>query len=150
MTIKQRIDEDVKTAMLAGDKSKVTVLRGLKSAILYVEVAKGQRGDGLTDEEIIEVFSKEAKKRQESADMYSQGGDAVRAEAELAEKSLIETYLPKQLSDDELVSLVDEVLANLDGEPKAIMGKAIAEVKLRAAGRVDGARVAQVVKSKLI
>src|ERR671929_50955 len=99
MSLKERIDQDLKQAMLAGDKTLVTTLRGLKSAILYAEVAKGSRDKGLSDEEVVEILTKEAKKRQESADMYSQGGSAEKAEAELTEKTVIEKYLPAQLSD---------------------------------------------------
>src|SRR6185369_11783185 len=98
--LKVRIDQDLKTALLAGDKTLATTLRGLKSAILYVEVAKGVRDEGLSDEEIVTLLAKEAKKRQESADLYVQGGSQERADAELAEKKAIEVYLPQQLSDD--------------------------------------------------
>lgn len=70
MTISEQIDADLKQAMLAGDKTLVTTLRGLKSVILYEEVAKGLRDTGLDDDAVITLFSKEAKKRQESADLY--------------------------------------------------------------------------------
>jgi uncharacterized protein YqeY len=149
MSIKQQIEQDLKAAMLAGDKSLVTVLRGLKSTILYAEVAKGSRETGLSDEEIIELFAKEAKKRQESADLYTQGGSAERASAELAEKSVIEKYLPSQLTDDELTALVDAAVQTVEGDPKSVMGKVIAMVKAQSAGRADGARIAQIVKNKL-
>src|SRR3954462_11571922 len=102
MSLKQQIDRDIKTAMLAGQKTLVTTLRGLKSTILYAEVAKGSREEGLSDPEAIELLAKEAKKRQESADLYKQGGSPERAEAELTEKQVIEQYLPKQLTEDEL------------------------------------------------
>src|SRR6185436_15726373 len=102
MSLKQQIDADIKQAMLGGDKVLTTTLRGLKSAILYVEVAKNKREEGLTDDEITEVLSKEAKKRQESADLYVQGGNQVKADEELVEKIVIEKYLPAQISEDEL------------------------------------------------
>ncbi len=86
MGLKQQIDADLKTAMLAGDKVLVTTLRGLKSVILNVEVAEGSRETGLADDKIISLLQKEAKKRQESADLYLQGGSVERQQAELAEK----------------------------------------------------------------
>ncbi len=89
MSIKQQIDQDLKQALLSGKKDLVTTLRGLKSAILYVEVAQNKRETGLPDQEVIEVFTREAKKRQESADLYAQGGNAEKQQAELTEKKII-------------------------------------------------------------
>src|ERR1044072_4362165 len=107
--LKERLDQDLKKALLAGDKVLATTIRGLKSVVLYAEVAKGAREQGLSDEEIIGLFAKEAKKRQESADLYRQGGSPERADAELAEKKVIEGYLPAQMSDDELSAVIDGV-----------------------------------------
>lgn len=149
MTLKDRIDQDLKQALLAGDKSLATTLRGLKSAILYEEVAKGAREQGLGDDEVISLLSKEAKKRQESADLYKQGGNQEKAEAELAEKQVIESYLPSQLSDDELAEMVDKVVSALSVTDASAIGQAIGAVKQQAAGRADGARIAQAVKQRL-
>ncbi|MET0779310.1 MAG: GatB/YqeY domain-containing protein, partial [Candidatus Saccharimonadales bacterium] len=88
--LKQRIDQDLKVALLGGNKVLATTLRGLKSVILYAEVAKGVRDEGLGDDEIITLLAKEAKKRQESADLYEQGGSPERARLELDEKTVIE------------------------------------------------------------
>lgn len=147
--LKQRLDQDLKAALLGGDKTLATTLRGLKSVILYAEVAAGNRDQGLPDEEIIILFAKEAKKRQESADLYKQGGDEARAQAELAEKKVIETYLPQQLSDDELVALVDQVIADLGVSGPQAMGQVIGAVKQKTSGTADGARVAAIVKERL-
>lgn len=147
--LKARIDQDLKSALLAGDKVLATTLRGLKSAILYAEVAKGSRGQGLDDDEIIALFSKEAKKRQESADLYKQGGNEEKAAAELAEKQVIEGYLPQQLSDDELVAIIDAAIKENDASGPAAMGKVIGAVKQKTAGQADGARIAQLVKQQL-
>lgn len=149
MIIKEQIEQDIKQAMLAGDKTLVTTLRGLKSAILYVEVAKGARDEGLPESEVIEVLGKEAKKRQESAEMYEQGGSPERAAAEQAEKVVIEKYLPAQLSDEEVVKVVSEVLAELGASDMSGMGQAIAEVKKRLQGQADGARIAAFVRERL-
>jgi len=147
--LKTRIDQDLKSALLAGDKVLATTLRGLKSVILYAEVAKGSREEGLSDEEIIGLLSKEAKKRQESADLYVRGGREEKASAELAEKKVIESYLPSQLSDDELDTLVKDTIAQLGASDPSVMGQVIGAVKQKTAGRADGGRVAQIVKQNL-
>src|SRR5690348_5859158 len=111
--LKSRIDQDLKTALLAGDKVLATTLRGLKSVILYAEVAKGMREQGLPDDEIVVLFSKEAKKRQESADLYKHGGNEEKAAAELEEKKVIESYLPAQMSEEELSKIIDQTIKEL-------------------------------------
>ncbi|HEV2403326.1 MAG TPA: GatB/YqeY domain-containing protein [Candidatus Saccharimonadales bacterium] len=148
--LKQRIDEDLKRAMLAGDQQQVATLRGLKSAILYAEVAKGAREKGLGNEEIIAIIAKEAKKRQESVDLYRQGGNSTRAETELAEKAIIENYLPQQLSDDELQKIVDAAIESSGAKSMQELGRVIATVKNQAQGAADGARIAQLVKERLL
>lgn len=147
--IKQQIEDDLKVAMLAGDKTLVQTLRGLKSALLYVEVAEGKREQGLTDEEAITVLSKEAKKRTESAEMYGQGGDAARQEAELSEKQVIERYLPKQLSESEITAIIAEEQEKLGVNGPQAMGQLIGAVKARTAGSADGATIARLVKERL-
>ncbi|HEX7963158.1 MAG TPA: GatB/YqeY domain-containing protein [Candidatus Saccharimonadales bacterium] len=147
--LKDRLDQDLKKALLAGDKVLATTLRGLKSVILYAEVAKGVRDSGLPDDEIIALFGKEAKKRQESADLYKQGGNAERAEAELAEKKVIEGYLPQQLSDDELGKAVDDAMAELGASGPQAMGQVIGAVKQKVGASADGSRIAQMVKERL-
>jgi uncharacterized protein YqeY len=149
MSIKEQIEADVKQAMLAGNKTLVTTLRGLKSAILNVEVAEGIRETGLPDERVIDLFAKEAKKRQESADLYLQGGDETRAQAELGEKAVIEKYLPKQLSDEELAIIIDTVIQASGASGPQAMGQVIGQVKAKTAGAADGARIATLVKERL-
>lgn len=136
--------------MLAGDAPRVECLRGLKSAILYAEVATGKRDEGLNDGEIEALFAKEAKKRQESADLYMQGGSQERADKELAEKVIIEQYLPQQLSAQEIESVVDEVIAELGDTGAQAMGRVIGEVKKRCGNAADGGVVARLVKEKLL
>lgn len=148
MSLKNQIDADIKVAMLAGEKTLVTTLRGLKSAILNVEVAKGLRETGLADSEITDILAKEAKKRQESADMYIQGNSKERADAELQEKAIIERYLPKQLSEQEIQQIINEVTAEL-GTSVQQMGQIIGAVKAKTSGSADGAIIAKLVKEKL-
>ena len=136
--LEQRIEDDIKSALLAGDKTRAMTLRGLKSTLLNVKVAEGKRDSGLSDKEVINIFSKEAKKRQESADLYVQGNSQERADKELAEKSVIEEYLPQQLSEDEIASIVAEVIAETGASEQRDMGKVIAGVRDKTAGSADG------------
>ncbi len=147
--LKRQIEQDLKTALLTGDTNRVTTLRGLKSVILYAEVAKGIREQGLPDDEIVALLFKEAKKRQESADLYAKGGSEDRRSAELAEKAIIEAYLPKQLSEAELQALVDEVIAHLGTDSPQAMGQIIGAIKQKTAGAADGAVIARLVKERL-
>ncbi|MDB5185821.1 MAG: hypothetical protein JWL85_344 [Candidatus Saccharibacteria bacterium] len=149
MTIKEQIDQDLKQAMLAGNKTLAMTLRGLKSVILYAEVAKGTREQGSSDQEVIDLFAKEAKKRQESADLYRQGGNEERAVLELEEKKVIEQYLPQQMSDEDLNSLVDQAVAELGAMDMKQMGQVIALVKERSQNQADGGRIAKAVKERL-
>ncbi len=149
MIIKAQIDEDIKRAMLAGQKTLVTTLRGLKSVILYAEVAQGVRDEGLDESSVIEILSKEQKKRQESADMYTQGGRPDRSDAELVEKRIIEKYLPTQLTENEVEKLVSEVITEIGTVKMSDMGKIITTVKGRSKGTADGATISKIVKEKL-
>ena len=147
--IKQKLQDDVKAAMLAGDSLRLETLRGLKSVILYAEVAAGKREEGLTDDEILALFSKEAKKRQESAELYVQGGAQEKADKELAEKAIIEAYLPAQLSEAELAAIIDEVLNEVKPAGLQQMGQVIGQVKSQVGNTADGSLIAKLVKEKL-
>jgi hypothetical protein len=147
--LKQQLEQDLKKALLGGDREKATILRGLKSVILYAEVEKGLRETGLDDEAITVLFAKEAKKRQESAELYVKGGDQQRADNELREKAVIEEYLPKQLSDDELAAIVESIVADLPVSGPQAMGQVIGAVKQKVGSQADGARIASLVKEKL-
>lgn len=149
MTIKEQINQDLKAAMLAGDKVLVTTLRGLKSAILYVEVAEGNREAGLSDETVISLLQKEAKKRHESADLYKKGGNSASAEAEEAEYQVIQKYLPAQLLEEEIQKLVSEQAEKLQITSMQQMGRLIGAVKQASGGAADGSLIAKMVKEYL-
>jgi uncharacterized protein YqeY len=148
--LKQRIEQDLKNAMLGGDKKRVSILRVVKSAILYAEVAKGKREAGLSDAETIDILSKEVKKRQETAELYQKAGENERAEAELAEKAIIESYLPEQLSDAELERIVQEAIYSTGAVSVQQMGQVIGEVKKKVGASADGGRIARLVKEELM
>jgi uncharacterized protein len=147
--LKEQIGRDLKQALLSGNKDIVTTLRGLKSAILYAEVAKGIRQEGLPDEEIIILLAKEAKKRQESADLFLKGGAEDRAAKELAEKEIIENYLPARLSDEALTDVVEATIEEIGESNASAMGKIIGLIKQKVGASADGARIAQLVKERL-
>lgn len=135
--------------MLTGDKILVTTLRGLKSSILNTEIATNQREAGLPDDQVLPLLAKEAKKRQENAELFEQGGNAEKAAAEREEKRVIEQYLPKQLSDKELSEVVNEVLAALGGVTQQTMGQAIGQVRAKVGDQADGGRIAAAVKGHI-
>jgi hypothetical protein len=149
MSLKSKIDADLKTAMLSGNKTLAETLRGLKSAILNVEISTNSREKGLGDDEVIGVLSKEAKKRQESADFFAQGGNQEKSDAELQEKTVIEAYLPKQLSEDELKKIIDETVGGMGEVTPAQMGQVIGAVKQKAGAAADGSVIAKLVKERL-
>lgn len=148
--IKQTIDQDLKKAMLAGDKQLVSVLRGLKSVILYGEVASSRREEGLGDPQIIALLQKESKKRQEAADLYQKTNNEDRAQAELYEKQIIDGYLPTAMTEEEVGKVVDRVIAEID-EPltNQIMGQVIGKVKEDTGGSADGVLIAKLVKERI-
>lgn len=149
MSLKEQIDSDLKAAMLGGDKTLATTLRGLKSAILYVEVAEGKREQGLANQEIVDVLRKEAKKRQESADLFDRGGNEEKAVAERQELVVIEKYLPAQLSDEEIAKLVDQAIGDIGTVGPQNMGQIIGRVKELSNGDADGGRIAAAVKQRI-
>ncbi len=147
--IKRQLQADVKVAMLAHDALRTETLRGLQSVILYAEVAAGKRDEGLTDVEIEVLFAKEVKKRQESADLYIKGHAQERADKELAEKVIIEAYLPEQLSEADIASTIDEVIAAVQPSGLQQMGQVIGQVKAKLGNAADGSVIARLVKEKL-
>jgi uncharacterized protein YqeY len=147
--LEDRLNQDLKAALLGGDKTLATTLRGLKSALLYAKIASSTRDRAMTDDEVVVVLQKEAKKRQESADLYRQGGSAEKAEAELQEKAVIEKYLPAQLSEAEVTKLVDEAIASVGAQGPSAMGAVIGKVKQQTGGAADGSVIARIAKERL-
>lgn len=145
--LKERLNEQLKTAMLAGDKPRVEVLRGLKAAILNEEVALGIRDTGLSDEKILQVFAREVKKRNEAAEIYTKAERYELADTERAQKVIIEEFLPKQLTDEELDDVITAVIAEVGDAVH--MGQVIGAVKAKVGQSVDGGRIAAAVKARV-
>ena len=147
--MQEKLERDLKAAMLAGDKARVEVIKGLKNALQYEAVAQKSPDRTLSDEQAQKVLAREAKKRQEAADIYKQGGSTERAEQELAEKKIIEEYLPEQMSETQLAEFVKAEIAAATALTMADMGKIIGAVKAKAGASADGATIARLVKESL-
>lgn len=147
--ITEQIAQDLKQALLAGDTERVTVLRGLKTAITYAEVAMGKKGVGLSDEEILGIFQKEVKKRQDSVDAYTKAGSPERAEQEAREQAIIQKYLPQQLSEAAVSELIDAAIVATGASSVRDMGRVISVVKQKAGASADGSMIARLAKQRL-
>jgi uncharacterized protein YqeY len=148
--LRSQLDDELKAALLGSDALKVETIRGLKSVISYADIAAKKRDTGgISDDEILNLFAKEAKKRQESADLYVRGGSQERADKELAEKAIIEAYLPVQLSQAEIAAAVDAVITEQGAEGVQAMGKVIGAVKAQLGNTADGSIIAKLVKERL-
>ncbi|QQG50712.1 MAG: GatB/YqeY domain-containing protein [Candidatus Saccharibacteria bacterium] len=148
MALKQRIQDDLKAALLGGDRFESETLRGLKAAILNVEVAEGKREDGLDDAGIEQVIAKEIKKRNEAAALYDQNMREDSADEERRQADIMSRYMPKQLNEAELKTVVDAKVAELGADAK-MMGQVIGAVKKEVGNTADGAMIAKLVKEAL-
>ncbi|MFJ7205278.1 GatB/YqeY domain-containing protein [Streptomyces sp. NPDC098789] len=150
-TLKATLREDLTTAIKARDELRSSTLRLTLTAITKEEVA-GKEARELSDDDVLKVIAKEAKKRREAAEAFAQGGRTEQAARELAEGELLDAYLPKQLGDDELdaivASAVEEAKAAGAEGPRA-MGAVMKIVNPKVAGLAEGGRVAAVVKKLL-
>lgn len=149
MKLKERIAADFKTAMLARDTFATELLSGLKAAILNEEVAKGVRDTGLSEEATEQLIAREVKKRDEAAGLFEQGGNQVSADKERKEAEVLRTYLPEQMSEEDLKQLVAEAVAELKPDGMKDMGRVIGAVKAKAGNSADGALVAKLVKESI-
>ncbi|HSW77425.1 MAG TPA: GatB/YqeY domain-containing protein [Candidatus Chromulinivoraceae bacterium] len=149
MALKQRIESDLKAALLGGDRFVGETLRGLKAAVLNEEVAQNKRDVGLEDAVIEQIIAKEVKKRNESAAIYEQNQREDSAADERREAEILSRYLPKQLSEAELKTVVDAKVAELGATDIKMMGQVIGAVKKDVGNTADGAMVSKLVKEVL-
>ena len=149
MTLQQQIDSDLKDAMRAKDATRLGVLRMLKSALKYAAIEKSGPEAELADAEATQVIRKQAKQRQDSIDSFEKGGRAELAAKEKEELEILNSYLPQQLSAEELSQLVRETIASLGATSKAQMGMVMKELQAKAAGRSDGKTLSQEVQRQL-
>lgn len=150
MALKEQINDDLKAALLGGNRFEGEVLRGLKAVILNEEVAKGLRDNGLDDSSIQQIIVREVKKRNDSADIYKKADRPELAQNELDELNLISRYLPKQLSELEIKAVVDAIIEKSGGKESCQMGPIIGAVKKELGNSADSATIAKLVKNSLI
>jgi uncharacterized protein YqeY len=147
--MQEQIERDLKAALLSGDKKKVETLRVVKSALLNEAIAKGARDSGLSDEQVQAVLARESKKRSEAVELYQKADEPERASAEMAEKAIIDNYLPAQLSEAEISELVNAEVDKINNPSSSDMGRIIGAVRAKAGASADGAVIARLVKEKL-
>jgi uncharacterized protein YqeY len=148
MSLKQQIDGDIKKAMLAKNKEELEALRGIKSMILLAETEKGVATDISSDVEA-KLLMKAAKQRKESADIFQQQNRADLAERELQQLEIINRYLPKQLSEEELKSALQNIIQETGAKGPQDMGKVMGVATKKLAGLADGKLISEMVKKIL-
>ena len=150
MSLKDRIGEDIKSAMKAKDKIRLETVRSIKKVILEKEVALRPKGqDSLTEEQEIEVLAQQAKQRRDSIEQYRNGGREDLAQKEAQELAIIETYLPKQLSEEEVNSIIDEIITSVGATTAKDLGKVMGAAMKQLKGKADGKKIQAIVKEKL-
>ena len=150
MALKAQLDNDIKAALLSGDRFTADTLRGLKAVILNEEVAKGVRDTGLDDASIEVLVAREVKKRAESATLYAQADRPELVEQEQAESKIIAVYLPEQLSEEDIMKVITEAIATVGASGPQAMGQVIGAVKAKLGTSADGATIARLVKTALV
>jgi uncharacterized protein YqeY len=146
--LKDRLRADLTTAIKARDKVRSSTIRMSLTALTEAEVA-GETARELSDDEVLEVLDKEAKKRREAAEAYDQAGRTELAAKERTEGEIIAEYLPAQLSDDELTELVRAAVAETGASSMKDMGSVMKVVQPKVKGRAEGGRVAAIVRAQL-
>lgn len=148
MELQQRIDADIKSAMLARDKDRLNVLRAIKSALL-LELTKGGGDHEVSEDAALKILQKLHKQRTEAAAIYHEQGRADLAAEDDAQAKIIEAYLPAQMSEEEMNAIVKQTLAETGATTMADMGRAMKAVNEKIAGKADGSAVAAAVKKVL-
>lgn len=148
MNLFDQVSEDIKKAMLARDKVRLEALRGIKKEFLEAKTAKGANGE-LSDETAIKILVKMVKQRKESAQIYLENQRNELAENELAEAKVIEEYLPKQLTEEELEAELKKIIAEVGAEGPKDMGKVMGAATKALAGKAEGKAISAKVKQLL-
>lgn len=148
MDLFEKVSADIKAAMLARDKVRLETLRGIKKEFIEAKTAKGAEGV-LSDDQAIKIMAKMVKQRRETAAIYSEQNRPELAENELAEANVIEEYLPKQLSDQELTAELKKIIEQTGATSMAQMGKVMGVASKALAGRADGKAISAKVRELL-
>lgn len=147
--LENQIQSDIKAAMIAKDAVALTSIRAIKAAILLAKTSEGGAKESLEDEEVIKIIGKLVKQRKESAAIYSQQNREDLAQNELAEAKVMEKYLPKSLSEEEVEVAVKEIIAQIGASSMADMGKVMGIATKKLAGAADGRVISNIVKRLL-
>lgn len=145
MNLEEKINDEIKKAMLAKQSARLEALRAMKSVILLLKTSP----EGLTEESAVKSLAKEVKKRRETADIYTQQNRADLAEVEIAQAAVIEEFLPKQMSAEELEAEIKKVIEQVGAKTPADMGKVMGAANKALAGKADGKAISEVVKKLL-
>lgn len=148
MSLFDTVSNDIKSAMLAKDKVKLEALRGVKKEFIEAKTAKGGSGE-LSDDVALKILAKMVKQRRESAAIYQEQNRPELAESELAEAAVIEAYMPKQLTDEELAEVLKTIIAEVGATGPQDMGKVMGVASKQLAGRADGRAISNKVKELL-
>ena len=146
---KQALQEQLKQSMLAKNAEKTSVLRMLISAITYYEIQKGGAGYVATDEDVMTIIQKEAKQRKDSIIEYEKAGRTDLVEKEQHELELLQTYLPKQMSEEEIKKLVTQAITQTGAKNVQDLGKVMGVLVPQTKGKADGAIVSRIVREQL-
>jgi uncharacterized protein YqeY len=138
MNLSERVDSDLKTAMREKNATKLAVLRMLKAAIMNAAIEKSGAQGKLNDTDATQVIRKQVKQRQDSIESFEKGGRAELAAKEKEELSILQSYLPQQMSADEISKAVRETIAEVGATSKQQMGAVMKAVQAKVAGRADG------------
>lgn len=148
MKLTEQIDADLKAAMLARDEVRKLTIRGIKKEIIEARTAPGSTGE-VGDEEVLKICAKLLKQRKDSATIYSQQGRPELAENEMAEAVVIESYMPKPISLDELEATIHTIIAQTGAQGPKDMGKVMGVASKQLAGKVEGKMLSEIVKNIL-
>ncbi len=147
MSLTTTINADIKAAMLAKEKEKLEALRAIKSAILIANTEKN--AGEISEEDEIQLLKRLVKQRKESAATYTEAGRNDLAEKEEFQASLIEKYLPEQLSEEEMQKIIDEIIAETHANSMKDMGKIMGMAVKKTAGKADNKALSEIIKKKL-
>lgn len=147
--LKQKLQEDLKQSILAKDETKKSVLRMLLSAINYFEIQKGGAGYEATDEDVMSVLQKEVKQHQDSIEQFKNAGRQELVDKETKELEVLKTYMPAQISEEEIKKIVDQTIQEVSASSIQDMGKVMASLMPKLKGKADGSLISKIVKETL-
>ncbi|WP_075349238.1 GatB/YqeY domain-containing protein [Algoriphagus marinus] len=148
MSLKQNIESEIKSAMIAKDKTRLSALRAIKSLILLEETKSGAKAE-ITEEDELKILTKAAKQRKDSAEIYEQQGRADLLEVEMAELAIIQEFLPKAMTEEEITAAIKAIITQTGASSPKDMGKVMGVASKELAGKADGKVIAEKVKALL-